>query len=661
MAPLMRRLVLLIALSSGLGAGCNSILGIHDLGTAGSDGGVDASPDAAMSACGPLAPPNTVVGCAVVTHVRADGTTFTTTKDMSGYTVAAYVPNQTGTSFDIISGAGYADGTVRVENVPDGMPFFLRLQDPNEPIYAWPAFYYADKHDLDLGYTELGRDDTPTTADTEATLDLTGMSPWKAGDLIQVDSFNSGVETDFDTGALADGATNAVLTTDWRNGQEEATFRDLVDSQSRVAQLFDHGGQGDDLWVVRFTTKVATDMSFRPSTALTIPEYVKPSTPTMTDGSPVTFAGAFQTAPAVATPLSVTVNLGAARSALGDGNHYGLTSFECTLTANPGADRGLQQQALVVLSRDLYPTDGQITVGGSYTDPFPSAWPKNLTCVLTHVRGELSPTGQNDVSGSYVASTTALTTSNVTWTPVIQTVSNLTIGGRDGLAGGNVPFDGTSPVLISWDKVPGASHYEIRIKDTSTKAFAGKVDTWDSSVTMPAEIFTKGDAYVFRVFAVQTPTDYHGGQLRALDEPLWSSRLTSGQFRFSDLCGNGNVDSGEACDPGPGGASSATCDADCTPAVCGDGFVNTAAGEQCDDRKDSAHCNSDCTTSVCGDGKWNPAAGEECDDGNTTDGDGCTADCHLESCGDGTVQAGEGCDDNNRIDGDGCSAVCQPE
>ena len=38
----------------------------------------------------------------------------------------------------------------------------------------------------------------------------------------------------------------------------------------------------------------------------------------------------------------------------------------------------------------------------------------------------------------------------------------------------------------------------------------------------------------------------------------------------------------------------------------------------------------DCTTTICGDGYTNVVAGEECDDGNTSSGDGCSATCVLE-------------------------------
>jgi hypothetical protein len=57
----------------------------------------------------------------------------------------------------------------------------------------------------------------------------------------------------------------------------------------------------------------------------------------------------------------------------------------------------------------------------------------------------------------------------------------------------------------------------------------------------------------------------------------------------SAVCGNGVLEGGEQCDPG--GFDTVTCDADCTLALCGDGYVNAAAGEQCDG---GAGCDASC-------------------------------------------------------------------
>ncbi|MEZ4380477.1 MAG: DUF4215 domain-containing protein [Nannocystaceae bacterium] len=122
-----------------------------------------------------------------------------------------------------------------------------------------------------------------------------------------------------------------------------------------------------------------------------------------------------------------------------------------------------------------------------------------------------------------------------------------------------------------------------------------------------------------------------------------------------ESCGDGVVDEGEACDDG---AETATCDADCTLATCGDGHTNAAAGEECDDGNliNGDRCNNSCERNTCGDGVVD--ADEECDDGAETAT--CDADCTLAACGDGytNAAAGEACDDGNAVDDDMCSLSC---
>ncbi len=124
------------------------------------------------------------------------------------------------------------------------------------------------------------------------------------------------------------------------------------------------------------------------------------------------------------------------------------------------------------------------------------------------------------------------------------------------------------------------------------------------------------------------------------------------------VCGDGtvNMTALEICDDS---GESVTCDDDCTDATCGDGNVNTTAGELCDDMGESAACDDDCTAALCGDGTTNAAAGEDCDDmGESAT---CDDDCSLAICGDGALNptAGETCDDGGRslTCDDDCTAV----
>ena len=111
-------------------------------------------------------------------------------------------------------------------------------------------------------------------------------------------------------------------------------------------------------------------------------------------------------------------------------------------------------------------------------------------------------------------------------------------------------------------------------------------------------------------------------------------------------------------------------------AVCGDGYRDAqdrfgAVVEACDSGAvNTATCDADCTAVVCGDG-FNNTVVEGCEDGNSDPGDGCTALCTIEpgfncpggtdceaECGDGIVAGPEVCDDSNVVDTDGCSDDC---
>ncbi len=171
-------------------------------------------------------------------------------------------------------------------------------------------------------------------------------------------------------------------------------------------------------------------------------------------------------------------------------------------------------------------------------------------------------------------------------------------------------------------------------------------------------------------------------------------------------CGNGELDSGEACDDGNiqnGDGCNRLCrieaDWDCPVAgepcvygaICGDGLLSSVEG--CDDGNADGGdgCTADCTVEpgwqcrmagracvpLCGDGVVTPP--ENCDDGNTESGDGCTSICLTEPgwscesgtciqsvCGNGAVEVGETCDAGERNglflgDATGCSKTCTPE
>jgi cysteine-rich repeat protein len=187
--------------------------------------------------------------------------------------------------------------------------------------------------------------------------------------------------------------------------------------------------------------------------------------------------------------------------------------------------------------------------------------------------------------------------------------------------------------------------------------------------------------------------------LFSLSLPLFAScTLIVGGGNDIAFCGDGELQTGEACDDG-NTSNGDGCRADCNgEEVCGDGITDTEAGvpESCDDGNTDGGdgcsadcrrieecgnnfldageacddgnaangngstdtCDSNCTATACGNGVLTTATGEECDDENSANGDGCSSACLLEECGNGVADPGEACDDGNGVNGDGCDVDC---
>jgi cysteine-rich repeat protein len=206
-------------------------------------------------------------------------------------------------------------------------------------------------------------------------------------------------------------------------------------------------------------------------------------------------------------------------------------------------------------------------------------------------------------------------------------------------------------------------------------------------------------------------------EMKIYDRALTDEEIMDLYINPGSVCGNGALESGEACDDG-NTLSGDGCSSMCVIEFCGDGTVNN--GEQCDDGNTitescsygeqscticDSSCNSvpgaisycgdsyldsineaceigdsqscepgngyageqscleDCSAfgscqaaEFCGDGVMNGQ--EECDDGGVVGGDGCSAVCTLEVCGNGIIEVGEQCDDGGSVDGDGCDSSC---
>jgi cysteine-rich repeat protein len=129
-------------------------------------------------------------------------------------------------------------------------------------------------------------------------------------------------------------------------------------------------------------------------------------------------------------------------------------------------------------------------------------------------------------------------------------------------------------------------------------------------------------------------------------------------------CGNGQIEANEECDDGNHNDHDDCLNDSCQLARCGDGITahDASRREECDDGGETASCDLDCTWSKCGDGIVNGAAGEQCDNGAPDrDTAQCTKECRISYCGDGyhNTAAGEACDDGNGDYCGTCKSTCR--
>lgn len=198
----------------------------------------------------------------------------------------------------------------------------------------------------------------------------------------------------------------------------------------------------------------------------------------------------------------------------------------------------------------------------------------------------------------------------------------------------------------------GPPAYMTTVQDTPIWLMRGLPPTWQNHIAalgynMVGESGTLAGTMADAVMGIEYRFALAAGQSVTIkvDRVYGSSAPNCTPFAGVN-CGNMMADSGEDCDTGA--IDSASCNANCTAVVCGDGHVNAAAGEECETTVDTATCNATtCTTPRCGDGHLNTAAGEVCDEGGDTAT--CNAsNCQPPACGDGYVNAmaGEQCEDD---------------
>jgi cysteine-rich repeat protein len=578
-------------------------------------------PDGGVDAGGP--PPNTVIGRSFTRCHQIAGDAESP-DDLSGAVIQALVPDGGPTGYRVVAGHGKADGSFTIEDVPDGVTYLLEYFPPS----SIKAYYVTARHEISIFVEASGRcAPAPAIASvaTPVAFQLTGMTPYDAGfpstDTIAVGSLALGLSTRVFPAQAKSGDTTLATTYDW--------------SQSFRAPLPD-ASAGDDLYVLHSRLAAATDPATgRTHQGLRLLDTFQTTGVTLRNGVAASVAGAFQQ-PALNRTVSFSIDRGLFDA--GRGGTAAPGPISVLLTAQPvGHDAFVLTGATLAdfeLSDFSRSTSLVETIASfPYADPFPATWQRTVFIEVQETRSVRYPdpkstgmlgiarnTGFDHLSFAYTGAIDA--------TPM-QKPTGVKLGGVDFLTGGLVKFDGQAPVVLTWNPVPSAISYRIDVKRVTPQGGTSSVTllrTADTSLRIPASLFSDGQFFVFLISATRSAADYGAGQISATVLPLEFASLASGRFRFSATCGDTVVQPGEDCDEG---GETATCNRDCTTPFCGDGLRNAAAGEECDTVEDALGCDSDCTLPVCGDRHVNTAAGEECDDGNQDNTDHCSTDCKI--------------------------------
>ncbi|HSS02443.1 MAG TPA: myxococcus cysteine-rich repeat containing protein [Kofleriaceae bacterium] len=547
-----------------------------------------------------------VHGVAIDLHAVAPATVVPVPQDLSTFVVQAYVPDGSPGGFRVLD-AEHTGGSFTIRGVPAGS-YDLLVVAPGDPV---PHFYQTASRALDLGVFALGRVNGPlATLPTRLTFHLTSGFPDEAQDLAFVDSFSNG-------GEILTSPPFDPLVIDWRD-----TLAPLLNAAS-----------ADDLFVTHQRRLNRTDAG---QSQRLIVEAFSTRSLTLVNGQDTSVTGS------LTPPPSGFVQVEYVPSSFIEGHDVPVHQpISMLWRMRAGLIGAVSQGAQILdIGQRVNASQQLLFAFGTFNDPYPLEWPRFVfESPQTFWNYAARGTTQTAI---YFGNTFArvplppFTTFAIHQAP-FPAPRGIRLQGVDASTARAVEFDGIHAVAIEWLPVVGVSHYAVTASQiTSDGSFAtltpiATFDTTAPIAVMPPSLFAVGGSYVFSVASVVDPTtDYAGGTLRRQGFPIAVHDAVTARVLFAGSCGNGVVDAPfEQCDSG--GIATATCNPDCTRPVCGDGFTNPLAHEQCDDAGDSAFCNADCTRAACGDGRVHIRGGEECDDGSANSFDGCSADCFIEA------------------------------
>jgi hypothetical protein len=402
--------------------------------------------------------------------------------DLSIRTIAALVPNGTG-SYTTIPGTGTSAGTFTVPNVPYGY-YLLQLGGR----YLWTKNTLVNA-DYDQAYRS-----SAVTADpaTTLTFNLRNHNRWQTYDVLELADTSAGAFELFPGGT--EGQTTFAGTFPYSSNLNDST-------------------QGDKTYLLQESTQYAGGYRL-----LVASSYFLPSSFTQVDAADTQLTGRFTS---IQPNQSFRFNVNGADLAA------------ATLAANPGAAIANTAIALDVfpgsmargwivstpdlvsydLNGDAPPFTANVDLGEvNYGNPYPSSFTLFILYQYSAQTSYLAPGASSPaVITSYAAGNTiALPTATKPLRLMVGPVQRPAVGGADFLA--NQSGLGLMPT-IHW-KPPnvGIAHayqvlvYQVTNTDGITAATTiARLQTQGTSITIPPNVLTAGQAYVFQITTIYRP------------------------------------------------------------------------------------------------------------------------------------------------------------
>ncbi len=431
--------------------------------------------------------PKDVKGTRIITTITNAGET-SAPQDLTTSIISALVPDGLG-GFTNIPGAGLADGTFLIPQVPKGA-FWFRFGTS----YVW-----TKEHDLDLDVFAYGRANAvASTLSTPLTFNITGLTPFAATDILQWYSTN--VNSVY--GYLGDiDPTNMPLPGDTAMA---GTTQDWLDTGLLMVDT----AQGDEPSLSQLSSVTVGAETY---TALS--GIFKPTNLVQTDGLPTTLNGVMAPVP---QHEKVSVNW--------DRTPYAAYQTQVNPLATPSFQRFVvhtppwgTQKGFIAATADLlnlYPSSFATTpldLGEAhYGNPFPHKWGQVYSISQNYSVRYTAPgaTFARPIQASLSTQSLREPKKHKAIVQAISPVTGATLNGSDMfVAQSGIP---ASPTLAWSEPAQGeADAYSVAVlhvfaQGTRTRSVTvATLLTEASSLTIPPGILQAGQSYVFRIRAIE--------------------------------------------------------------------------------------------------------------------------------------------------------------